>query len=64
MSRLRRKIEVDAKAPQLLLTERGADPLSTNRPLMSDCICLGLSDICPSRKTDATRDTGLRAGVG
>ena len=24
MSRLRRKIEVDAKAPQLLLTERGA----------------------------------------
>ena len=27
-------------------------------------LCLGLSDICPSRETDVGRDTGLRAGVG
>jgi hypothetical protein len=31
---------------------------------MTVSFCLGLSDICPSRKTDAARDTGLRAGVG
>jgi hypothetical protein len=34
------------------------------QPLVYDGFCLGLSDICPSRETDAARDTGLRAGVG
>jgi hypothetical protein len=34
------------------------------RPLTSGYLCLGLSDICPSRETIAARDRDLRAGVG
>jgi len=41
-----------------------ANRRSRKQPLADFGSCLGLSDICPLRETEAAREAGLRAGVG